>query len=139
MFWRKRAQRTQSGAAAVEFALVVPLLAALVLGIIQYGWYFYVANSTSSAAREAARRVVVGDCWGGDFAPFVQGQAPTMTFADYTPTDLSAASVQVGDPVTVKVTADGVIISFLPWGASGGQVTREFTARLEDKTAGSCS
>jgi Flp pilus assembly protein TadG len=134
-----RGRRTDGGAAAVEFALVTPILFALLLGIIQFGWYFFVANSTSSAAREAARRVVVGDCWDGAFAPFVQGQAPTMTSAAYSPANLSDASVQIGDPITVTVTADGAIIGFIPWGASGGQVTREFTARLEDKTPGGCS
>jgi Flp pilus assembly protein TadG len=136
--WARGRRRKDGGAAAVEFALVTPILFALLLGIIQFGWYFFVANSTSSAAREAARRVVVGDCWDGAFAPFVQSQAPTMTSATYSP-DLSDASVQIGDPVTVTVYADGAIINFIPWGASGGQVKREFTARLEDKTPGSCS
>ena len=107
--------------------------------MIQYGWYFYVANGASSAAREAARRVVVGDCWDGQFATFVTNQAPYTTSASYTPADLSPDSVKIGDEVTVTVEADGAIIGFIPWGASGGQVTRTFTARLEDKTAGSCS
>ncbi len=80
-------RRKEGGAAAVEFALVVPLLATLVLGIIQYGWYFYVANNTSAAAREAARHVVVGDCWGGDFLTFVENNAVgiDITQAQYTP------------------------------------------------------
>jgi Flp pilus assembly protein TadG len=135
---RSRERRREGGASAVEFALVLPILALFLLGIIQFGWYFFVANNASSAAREAARRVVVGDCW-ADFETFVKGQAPTTTSATYAPADLGDASVQVGDPVTVTVVADGAIIGFIPWGASGGQVTREFTARLEDKTAGSCT
>jgi Flp pilus assembly protein TadG len=134
-----RMRRGQDGAAAVEFALVLPVLITLLFGIIQFGWYFFVANSASSSAREAARRVVVGDCWAGEFEPFVKKQAPTTTSATYSPGNLSDASVTVGDPVTITVVADGAIIDFIPWGASGGQVTREFTARLEDKTAGSCS
>lgn len=136
---RARNRGRETGASAVEFALVLPILAALLLGIIQFGWYFFVANSASSAAREAARRVVVGDCWGGAFQPFVTGQSPTTTSATYTPADLSSDTVLVGDPVTITVKADGAIIDFIPWGASGGQVTKEFTARLEDKAAGACS
>ena len=136
---RSRGQR-EGGAAAVEFALVLPLLIALLFGILQFGWYFFVANNASSAAREGARRVVVGDCWGsGTFQTFVQGQSLALTSATYTPGDLASPSVKIGDQVTVKVVADGAILDFIPWGASGGQVTREFTARLEDKTAGSCS
>lgn len=120
------------GAAAVEFALVLPILMALVMGIIQFGWYFFVANTATGAAREAARRVVVGDCW-GQFQTLVQSQAPTVTSATYSPSALAGAGV--GDLVTVTVVADAEIINFIPGLPS--TVERQFTARLEDKTAGS--
>lgn len=129
--------RRENGAAAVEFALVLPILAALLLGMIQLSWYFFVANSASSSAREAARRVVVGDCWGNQFQPFVTGQAPTTTSATYSPTDLAANTVAVGDAVTITVTADAAIINFIP--GFPQTVTRSFTARLEDKTTGTCA
>ena len=58
---RTRATRGERGAAAVEFALIVPILLLLVLGMIQYGLYFWSAQGGSSAAREAARRAAVGD------------------------------------------------------------------------------
>lgn len=134
---RRRPENGDEGAAAVEFALVLPILVALLLGIIQLGWYFFVANSASGGAREAARRVVVGDCWGGAFETFVKGQAPTTSSAMYSPSDLNAESVAIGDPVTITVVADASIISFIPGMPS--TVTREFTARLEDKTTGACS
>lgn len=138
----RRPQDREDGAAAVEFALVLPILVALLLGIIQLGWYFFVANSASGAAREAARRVVVGDCWNDDSYPtrfkgFVAGQAPTTTDATYSPADLNPDTVKVGDPVTIKVIADASIINFIPGFPS--TVTREFTARLEDKTPGTCT
>lgn len=133
---RAHGARRENGAAAVEFALVLPILAALLLGMIQISWYFLVANSTSSAAREGARRVVVGDCWGGEFLPFVTGQAPTTTLATYSPGDLAADTVAVGDSVTITVTADAAIVNFIP--SFPQTVTRSFTARLEDKTTGTC-
>ncbi len=43
------------GAAAVEFAIVVPILILIVLGIIDWGYYFYVESLINNAAREAAR------------------------------------------------------------------------------------
>ena len=49
----------QRGAAAVEFALVVPLLFLILFGTIQYGLYFFDAQGTRNGVREAARLGVV--------------------------------------------------------------------------------
>lgn len=49
---RKRAAR---GAAAVEFALVLPFLVALCLGAIEWGFYFFQREIVVNAAREGAR------------------------------------------------------------------------------------
>ena len=55
----------QDGAAAVEFALLLPLLVLLLFGIIQFGIAFNARIQATNAAREAARRAVVGvDNWG---------------------------------------------------------------------------
>jgi Flp pilus assembly protein TadG len=52
----------QRGAAAVEFALVLPLLLSLVLGVIDYGMAFGQSVSLQGAAREGARQgVTQGD------------------------------------------------------------------------------
>ena len=49
------------GASALEFALVVPLLIGLLLGIIQYGSLFLLQTRMNDAARDTARRLAVGD------------------------------------------------------------------------------
>jgi Flp pilus assembly protein TadG len=51
---RERLTR-QDGAAAVEFAFIVPLLLVLVLGIAEFGHAFQVQGTLSAAAREGAR------------------------------------------------------------------------------------
>lgn len=43
------------GAAAVEFALVLPVLVLLLLGAIDWGYYFYTREVVVNAAREGAR------------------------------------------------------------------------------------
>ena len=48
-------RRKAHGAAAVEFALVLPLLLAIVLGAIDWGYYFFVEQVVVNAAREGAR------------------------------------------------------------------------------------
>ena len=50
------------GAAAVEFALVVPLLLILVFGIIDYGLYFSDSLTVRQGTREGARQGVVNAC-----------------------------------------------------------------------------
>jgi Flp pilus assembly protein TadG len=47
--------RDQRGATAVEFALIVPLLIMLVLGIAEFGRAFQVQGTLSAAAREGVR------------------------------------------------------------------------------------
>ena len=51
----RRARERERGAAAVEFALVVPLLLVLVFGIISYGYMLSFRQSISQAAAEGAR------------------------------------------------------------------------------------
>lgn len=47
--------RKERGAAMVEFALVVPLLVLLVMGVVDFGRAYHVQTSVSNAAREGVR------------------------------------------------------------------------------------
>ena len=47
------------GAAAVEFALIVPLLLLLVLGIAEFGRAYNIQTTISGAAREGARAMAL--------------------------------------------------------------------------------
>ena len=51
-FWQRNRQR---GVAAVEFALLLPLFLTLVLGAIDWGWFFFIDQLVTNAAREGAR------------------------------------------------------------------------------------
>lgn len=56
-----RLLRDERGGAMVEFALVVPLLLVLMMGIIDFGRAWNVKQALTDAAREGARRAVVRD------------------------------------------------------------------------------
>lgn len=51
--------RREDGAAAVEFALIVGLLAVLIFGLLEYGLAFWQVQNLRSAAREGARVAAV--------------------------------------------------------------------------------
>lgn len=55
----RRTGRRDRGAVAVEFALVIPLFFALLLGIIEFSNFYRVQISVSQAAREAARSFAI--------------------------------------------------------------------------------
>ena len=57
-----RRLRGDGGAAAVEFALLLPFLALLVCGVIDLGRWFSAWNETKNAAREGAREIGRASC-----------------------------------------------------------------------------
>jgi Flp pilus assembly protein TadG len=56
----RRQMLRERGAAAVELALVLPLLLLMVGGIVDFGRFFYTQNIVVNAAREGARSRALG-------------------------------------------------------------------------------
>jgi Flp pilus assembly protein TadG len=139
---RLRGRRDQDGAAALEFGLIAGIIfLPLVLGMVQYGWYFYVAQTTGGAASHVARRLAVGDCWTGSEAlTFVQNEVhanPSSTTFAKTPASNVGAVIGTTQ-LTVTVTANASIIGFWPM-PNGGVVTRSVKTMIEDTTSsGTC-
>jgi Flp pilus assembly protein TadG len=52
---KRRRKRREDGVSAVEFGLVLPLFIIILLGIMDYGWVYFVKLSMTNAAREGAR------------------------------------------------------------------------------------
>lgn len=128
--------RDERGATAVEFALVSIAFLTLVLGMIQYGWYFYVSQTTGGAASNVVRELQVGDCWAsGEAKARAKNQSPTVTDVVVLPSQVTPPSP--GTALTVTVKADGAIIGFVPM-PHGGAIEKTVHARAEDDTAGAC-
>src|SRR5262245_5907920 len=113
---RLSALRAQSGQAAIEFALVIPLLLAFILALVDFGKgvnYWLDANHLANeGARQAA---VLGDQPqpGGDIKQWIQQQAETSELRNGSGSVTSPAQVcisfpdgrGIGKPVTVTVSA----------------------------------
>jgi Flp pilus assembly protein TadG len=50
---------SEGGSAAVEFAIVLPVLLVLVIGTIEFGRVLYLENSITNASRVAARTMAI--------------------------------------------------------------------------------
>jgi len=56
----KRTVGTREGVAAVEFAIVFPILLLMLIGMVVYGSWFWLAHSVQSLAYESARASLGG-------------------------------------------------------------------------------
>jgi len=98
----------ERGAAAVEFALVLPLLIVLLLGIIDFGLYYYNDLQLTHAARDAARYLSVNNLAGADAA--ISGATLVSTSIDAR--GMSPATS--GQPATVTLHATYSFLTPLP-------------------------
>jgi Flp pilus assembly protein TadG len=57
---RRRKNRWIKGSSAVEFAIALPFFIMLVIGVIEFGWYFFVQHTLQYATREGMRLALVG-------------------------------------------------------------------------------
>jgi Flp pilus assembly pilin Flp len=129
--------RREDGAAAVEFALLLPLLVLLLFGFIQFGLAFNTRIQATNAAREAARAAVTGiDDW-GDVAglPFwqvVRNRAGVGAISNCT---LTTTDV-VGGTLTVSFDYPlDLVIPFLPSPPSWESGTARASMRIEQLSA----
>jgi Flp pilus assembly protein TadG len=92
--------RDERGAAAVEFALVLPVIILLLFGIIEFGRAWNVKQVLTDAAREGARVAAVnnGVLPAGDLDPLVR-------------TTVAEAAQRAGldtDPAVLEITLSGI-------------------------------
>jgi len=128
--------RSERGQAVVEFALVVPLLLALLLGIVQAGIAFNHYLAVTDAARAAARKAITARVSGvtvADITAAAQAAAADLdtaqlgvTVAD--PTDPTFSTQ--GSTLTVTVTYP-YSINVLGWDVASGTLTSQMTDSLE--------
>jgi len=57
---RPQVLRDPRGAALIEFALVLPILLTMLMGIVSFGEYFLTAHLVQQAANDAARAALAG-------------------------------------------------------------------------------
>ena len=99
----RRAKTAREGAAAVEFALVGPILVFLLIGIVVYGGWFLMAQSVQALASEGARAAVGG---------LDSAERESLARTDYGKA-LAARGI-----TTVALDENGEIVQYLPDGST---------------------
>ena len=123
--------RRERAAAAVEMALVLPILLLLLGGIVDYGRFFFVQIQLTNASREGARAaVVLGDpvvraTVAGSSTP---GWIPMTAAGNVNPAAGCAASPT---PTSVEVTTEATFqfffVDFLPGVPGSTTITAKAT------------
>lgn len=117
---------------AVEFALVFPMVFAVMFGIIQYGVYFWGRSTAAASARESARELAVGTDWTCSHDEAVAKANGAGNNVVVTRSYLNATNAaKIGDLVQVTVAANTLAPDFLPLPDSGA-ITEVATARVEN-------
>lgn len=104
----------------MEFALLVPILAALLFAIINYGLLFNDSNNARQGTREAARRAVVedfGTCSGTDTAKLMcmtKASVGALNGAPYVSVRLPSTWVKGNQLVVCVVIAPTNLTGFIP-------------------------
>jgi Flp pilus assembly protein TadG len=132
-----RVARNESGAAMVEFAIVLPLLTLLVFGMIDFGRAFKYYNNLASAVRDGAR-------FGGAQATPNPSQISSRVDAVFrdaagdaqpsTNATVSISTAAIPHEITVTVT-DYPYDALSPFVPTGGlKFTVSATFRIEDES-----
>jgi Flp pilus assembly protein TadG len=134
-----RSLRGQEGQAAVEMALVLPILVALIVGIVEFGIafnnYLTLTDATRAGARKAAVSRFIGDN-GASARAAVVAAAPGLTQSALSVTATSQDANGVSDWTTpgdvVTVTASyPYSINILGVVVKAGNLTSTTKERLE--------
>lgn len=131
----RRTLRRRRGAAAVEFAIVLPLFILMIVGILEFGRMIMVQNVLTNAAREGARLA----CIDGSTEATVQAAVTTflinasVTGVTVTCTPSTLSSVAPGSQITVQTSVPFSDVSWVssPWLATDVTLSASCMMRRE--------
>jgi Flp pilus assembly protein TadG len=125
--------RREDGQAAAEMALVLPVLAALLLGIAQFGIVFNNYITLTDATRAGARKAAVSRFVGDSGASATAAVRAASTNLNQTSLDVDVSSTNwtvPGSDVTVTASYP-YSVDILGWTVAAGRLTSTTKERLE--------
>ncbi len=110
--------KARGGNVAIEFAMIAPVLIAMLLGIVSYGGYFFLAHSLQEIANDSARAAIAG-LTATERQQLAQSQM-TADLSQYSIFSTSSANLSYNSDstgYTVSISYDASKSGF--WSASG--------------------
>lgn len=102
--WRKL---DRAGVAAVEFAIIGPVLVLMLMGVFTYGGYFLTAQTIQQLANDSARAAIAGLDDSERRAIAENAMRDGIAAQDFLRGDLAAVDItRDGDVLAVRVTYD---------------------------------
>ncbi len=102
----RRSTRDEGGQAAVEFALVLPFLLIMLVGIVEFGRAWNQHQVITDAARETARRACLADVITQADAEKVANDAMARAGIDYSRATIGIVNLDGGSNTIVTVSID---------------------------------
>ena len=130
-----RTRQRRRGAAATEFAIVLPIFFLLIVGILEFGRMIMVQQVLTNAAREGARLACIdGSTESGvqtAVSAFLANASVTGVTVTCSPSNLSSAAV--GSQITVETSVPFKDVSWVssPWLATDVTLTASCMMRRE--------
>ena len=119
----------EQGQAVTEFAMVVPLFAALVIVCILFGKALYAYIQLTHSANEAARLASVNQPQSGTLCSFLLSEAAVLHGVTLTVSYPDGGARGVGEPVKVQASTPANWVPII--GSSIGSITASATMRIE--------
>jgi len=129
----RRSRSDEAGQTAVEFALILPILAVLLIGIVEFGVVFHDYVTVTDASRVGARKAAVSRL-GGDLGASAEAAAENAAESlngngltvDCTSSNWSTPGSDVSCTVSYPYS-----INLVGWVVANGTLSSTTTERLE--------
>lgn len=128
----RRLDKSDTGVSMTEFAIVLPVFALFLFGVIQFGLIFSTQLALRNATSVAARFAVLGGAGGGHTESEVKQAAVDASsgILEITTADVTVADETVGGESAKKITITYDLDLLLPF-VVPGQVNGQLTLRSE--------
>lgn len=140
---RTRSPQAARGNALVEFVLVLPLFLTIVLGAIDWGWYFAVREIAINATRQGARvgaaapsgdaaadaATAASSYLAGALGGMFESVTPTVRLT--TPGGVPSVQVSLNEVPVVPTRPDSSLTGLIAWTRVPARVTAQSEMRIE--------